>query len=367
MSMTLPAVSSALVVDPMLMDRLSALRQTLAPNLTDAELELFALVAQRKGLDPFSGQIMAVKRNTRHGARVSYQTGIDGHRSLAERTGQYRGSTEAEFGPDCDCGKPPAAHPKWAKVEVMRLYPGDELPMLQPGTADWHEFVPQDAFMWHDKPRLMLAKCAEAQALRKAFPWVLGDLYIPEEMQREVEPVAPPPTRAKARESVAAKAAAIRGDAPADLVIGADTASDAPDSAGATETADSPDDDSLPIGQDDVAPEPSTTGEPVPPAAQPTPVAAALPESPPPAIVVTNIGPDQQAIAHDLAREHARQVAGVPALSMTAEEFQTAIAAKGLGREQVRPVALELFGGKPAAELTAEEWGRLYRTLVPDA
>ena len=57
-------------VEPAFMDRLTALRQTLAPTLTDSELELFALVAQRKGLDPFSGQILAVKRNTNRGGRV---------------------------------------------------------------------------------------------------------------------------------------------------------------------------------------------------------------------------------------------------------------------------------------------------------
>lgn len=214
-AMTLPAQSSAVVVDPAFLERLHVLRQTLAPNLNDGELELFALVATRKGLDPFSGQIMAVKRNSRNGARVTYQTGIDGYRSIAARTDEYLGSDEPEYGPPCDCPALPAGHPLWARVVVRRWHAASGQVVAQPGKADWHEFVPTDDFMWREKPRLMLAKCAEAQGLRKAFPWVLGDLYIPEEMARGDDggtPAVPPAVTA--RESVAAKAAALRGDSP---------------------------------------------------------------------------------------------------------------------------------------------------------
>ena len=210
-SFTLAPQSNLVVVDPAFMDRITALRQTLAPTLTDTELELFALVAQRKGLDPFSGQIMAVKRNSKGGPRVTYQTGIDGYRSLAARTDQYLGSDDAEYGEDCPCGKAPAGHPLWARVVVRRWHPPSGQVIPQPGRADWHEFVPSDDFMWREKPRLMLAKCAEAQALRKAFPWVLGDLYIPEEMARADETPSTPPT-VTARAAVAAKAAELRGD-----------------------------------------------------------------------------------------------------------------------------------------------------------
>ena len=200
-------------------ERMLAMRQTIAPTLNDGELELFALIAKRKGLDPFSGQIVAVKRNTNRGARVTYQTGIDGYRSIAERTGEYRGSDEPEFGPVCQCDRQPAGHPEWARVVVhRRLGPDDYI--HQAARAKWHEYYPQDGFIWNDKPEVMLGKCAEAAAFRKAFPWVLGDIYIPEELARRVEeedgPPAEPPTVA-ARSMVAAKAARLRPvEAPED-------------------------------------------------------------------------------------------------------------------------------------------------------
>lgn len=192
-------------------DRMVAMRQTIAPTLNDGELELFALIAKRKGLDPFSGQIVAVKRNTNRGARVTYQTGIDGYRSIAERTGEYRGSDEPEFGPVCQCDRPPAGHPEWARVVVhRRLGPDDYI--HQAARAKWHEYYPQDGFIWNDKPEVMLGKCAEAAAFRKAFPWVLGDIYIPEELDRRIVEDGPPaePPTIQARSMVAAKAARLR-------------------------------------------------------------------------------------------------------------------------------------------------------------
>lgn len=207
-------VAAPLAESAELLAGLTALRQTLAPTLTDAELALFALIAKRKGLDPFSGQIVAVKRNTRNGPRVSYQTGIDGFRSLAERTGGYLGSDLPDFGPPCGCGKAPEYHPEWATVTVHRLHASGRV-VDQPARAKWHEFVPSDAFMWGEKPEVMIGKCAEAQALRKAFPWVLGDIYIPEEMvgADEADATSAGPALT-ARETVAARAAAIRGDPP---------------------------------------------------------------------------------------------------------------------------------------------------------
>lgn len=163
-------------------------------NLDDGEIKLFAMVAAHTGLDPFTKQIYAIKR----GNRVTHQTGIDGYRSTAERTGQYRGSDPAEF-ESCDCGgkidgkdDSPPDHPKLARVTVYRAYP-DGI-RGQVGVARWHELKPahvanqsgggfQDD-MWWRMPHNQLAKCAEAAGLRQAFPRVLGGVYITEEMQQ---------------------------------------------------------------------------------------------------------------------------------------------------------------------------------------
>ena len=133
----------------------------LAPDLTDGELQLFALVASRSAPDLFARQIYATKRS----GKMVIQTGIDGDRSIAARTGEYDGQDEPVFGPDCACSLP--AHPEWATVAVYRKGMGRAVK----ATAFWHEYVPQQDFMWKRMPHVMIAKVAEALALRKCFPW----------------------------------------------------------------------------------------------------------------------------------------------------------------------------------------------------
>lgn len=166
------------------LEQLRAVKNALAPDLSDQELQLFAMVAHRSGLDPFAKQIYAIKRQ----GRVTFQTGIDGYRSIAARTGEYDGQDEPAFGPVCGCKELPAGHPEFATVHVYRK--GMSRPVA--ATAHWHEYVPQQdnqAHMWRRMPRVMLAKVAEALALRKAFPWdpnrgigIGADLYTADEM-----------------------------------------------------------------------------------------------------------------------------------------------------------------------------------------
>lgn len=185
--------------------RLQVVKSVLAPDLSDAELTLFAMVAQRSGLDPFSKQIHAVKRK----GKVTFQTGIDGYRSIAERTHEYEGSDLAEYGPACECGKEPKGHPLWARVTVYRT---GKRP--QTGEAYWHEFHPgEQDFMWVKMPRNQLAKCAEALALRKIFPHVYEGIYTNEEMAQagpaENGPVAAAAAQPDARSRLAARRAAL--------------------------------------------------------------------------------------------------------------------------------------------------------------
>lgn len=194
------------------LDGIRAVRDVLAPDLSDSELRLFAMVANRSGLDPFAKQVYAVKRK----GRVTFQTGIDGYRSTAERTGEYLGSDEPEYGPWVE---KPYGHPEWSRVVVHRAGRNP-----QPATAYWDEFVPADGqdAMWRKMPRNQLAKCAEALALRKAFPFLLADVYTTEEMQQadsrdaaeaRAAEVAAIPT---ARDRVAARRAALAPDVAPD-------------------------------------------------------------------------------------------------------------------------------------------------------
>jgi phage recombination protein Bet len=184
---------------------LGTVRGVLAPDLNDEELRLFAMVANRSGLDPFAKQIYALKRK----GRVTFQTGIDGYRSIAARTGMYDGQDEPEYGPVCECGDDrPAGHPEFATVRVYRK----GVTRAIAATAYWHEYKPDkgengrgDA-MWTKMPRVMIAKVAEALALRKAFPYdpenrqgIGADIYTADEMSQAgtPEPRAPQPTLAE--------------------------------------------------------------------------------------------------------------------------------------------------------------------------
>lgn len=203
-------------------DRLDPLRNALGlADLTAPEMQLFAMVAHRTGLDPFTKQIYAIKRD----GKVSHQTGIDGYRSVAERTGQYLGSDEATY-EECPCEEKPKGHPAVARVVVHRAHPSGHV-VDQVGVARWHELKPpagnsgRGDSMWVKMPFNQLSKCAEANGLRKAFPRVLGDVYIAEEMEQAGPPQDPGLAAAAAQptasERLAARRAAI--EQPAATVI----------------------------------------------------------------------------------------------------------------------------------------------------
>lgn len=155
---------------------------TIAPGCSNDELRLFAYACQRTGLDPFSKQIYAIKR----GGKMTIQAGIDGLRSIAERTGQLDGSETHWCGEDgvwADVwlsSKPPAA----AKTIIHRKGAGH--PFV--GVARFADYNAGQG-LWSKMPAAMIAKCSEALALRKAFPADLSGVYSTDEMEQAVEPV----------------------------------------------------------------------------------------------------------------------------------------------------------------------------------
>lgn len=172
------------------------IRRTFAQGTTDDEFSLFLATAQRLGLDVFARQLFAVKRWTRAAGRevMQIQISIDGYRSIAERTGEMNGSKiewcdEDGRWVDVWLGKgPPAA----AKATIYRK--GCDYPFVAVARfVDYQQTNKSGApsGLWGTQGALMIGKCAEALALRRAFPSATAGTYAPEELDRDVSDEPP--------------------------------------------------------------------------------------------------------------------------------------------------------------------------------
>jgi phage recombination protein Bet len=181
-------------------DDLAAIQlQILRPRnrkATKEETLLFARQCQRTGLDPFARQIYGQFRfDKKRGDEVmAVQATIDGLRAVAEDSGCYAGQPEPEYydgGRWVEVWPDRTKQPVAARVTVRKVIGG--ILAETRAVAHWSEYYDANSPMWKDKPALMLGKCAEALALRKAFPNVLSGIYTAEEMGRvDVEDVPAP-------------------------------------------------------------------------------------------------------------------------------------------------------------------------------
>lgn len=182
-------------------------RNTFANGANEQEFAVLMEIAATRRLNPFMKQIYFVKRYDKKANREvwSCQVSIDGLRAIAERTGKYDGQDEPEYTYNAE---------KLIVSCKVKVYRKDwTRPAV--GIAYWDEFVQttkegNPTSFWNTMGHVMLGKCAEAQALRKAFPEDMSGLYTGDEMQhaerqREpeiVEQPAPPQLEQQLRASV---------------------------------------------------------------------------------------------------------------------------------------------------------------------
>lgn len=165
-------------------EQVQLLRDGYAPGATEVEFKMLLEVARLRRLNPFLKQLHFVKRkskdrNDRWVEVWTSQVSIDGLRAIAQRTGLYDGQDEPTFERDKDglilSARVCVYRKDWSRPAV--------------GVARWSEYVQtkQDGTptkFWDTMPHVMIGKCAEALALRKAFPEDLAGIFTDEEMEQ---------------------------------------------------------------------------------------------------------------------------------------------------------------------------------------
>jgi phage recombination protein Bet len=190
--------------------QLAALQQLGIKDVTRADLQVFLHYCQRTGLDPFSRQIYMIARRTKEKvldeqgrlvdqwvSKQTIQVGIDGLRVIARRAAE-RDGVRLSYGKPVWYDGDGNEYPVWVRPEppaaaAINVYRDRD---VFPGIARFDSFAAktqagQPMAQWATMPDHMIAKCAEAQALRKAFPHDLEGLHITDEGGRtEHVPIA---------------------------------------------------------------------------------------------------------------------------------------------------------------------------------
>ena len=162
-------------------DQLDLIRNTVAPRADNNNLKLYVYDCLRRNVHPLDKLIHYTQHFDKRANRDKYTPviSIDYVRIRAESSGVYAGQDDPVFTHEKGLD---SKEDGVCKVTVYKIVAGVRCPFT--GVARWKEFSvsgPQ-GMMWRNMPQHMLAKCAEAQALRKAFPGQLAGLYAESEM-----------------------------------------------------------------------------------------------------------------------------------------------------------------------------------------
>lgn len=190
---------------------MQVLQSSLYPGASPASIKMALGYCKAAGLDPMQKPVHIVPMwDSKAGSmRDVVMPGVGLYRTQAARSGECAGVSEPDFGPDTTetLGGQSITFPAWCRVTVKRRLPTGEVVEFT-AKEFWKEnyavkggkekSIAPNA-MWTKRPYGQIAKCAEAQALRKAFPEV-GSQPTADEMEGktldmgpvEVVPPAPP-------------------------------------------------------------------------------------------------------------------------------------------------------------------------------
>lgn len=193
------------------------LRSSLYPGASLPSIKLVLGYCKASGLDPMKKPVHIVPMKVSTGekddrgydikeTRDVIMPGVGMYRTEASRTGEYAGVDDPEFGPtqeleytvdvwtEGDNGRrqkkavtKKLRYPEWARVTVKRIVAGEVRSFsareywLENYATKSASDAPNE--MWAKRPFGQLGKCAEAQALRKAFPDTTGSQPTADEME----------------------------------------------------------------------------------------------------------------------------------------------------------------------------------------
>ena len=163
-------------------EMLNVLQNSLYPGAAIESIKLVLSYCKAAKLDPMQKPVHIVPMwNAKSGKMIDVvMPGVNLYRTQAMRSGECAGVSEPEFGPDVteSIGGASITYPQWCRVTIKRRLSGN---VIADFTARefWKEnyavrggkekSIAPNA-MWSKRPYGQVAKCAEAQALRKAFP-----------------------------------------------------------------------------------------------------------------------------------------------------------------------------------------------------
>lgn len=198
--------------------QLALIKRTVAKDCNNDEFDLFMEVCRRAGFDPFRKQVYAFvfSKDNADKRQLAIVTGIDGYRAVAARNRDYRPDEKTPRIEYDEAAKDPVTNPLGivkAEVSAYRFAEGEWHEF--PAEAYWDEFAPIEEEVewvatgetwpdsgkpkktpkptgrkkltkdsWRRMARVMISKCAEAQALRKGWPEELSGVYTEDEMEQ---------------------------------------------------------------------------------------------------------------------------------------------------------------------------------------